>query len=209
MGLGSLLGGYGYGYGYGYGMAIAMGLTFVIAIAGGIVLHFTFLSPKNENKFTGFLGWIYEFFNFRKLLIETILRITYLIATIYMVFVGFITLFSSFFGGVLVLLGGLIGTRIIYEVSLLFILLCRNVSDISKKLGAESEPSKPAPIAEPVQPIVQQPVASVQPVAPVQTPVAEPVVEAIPVTPNNACPACGAQCADDARFCMSCGTARK
>ena len=36
-------------------------ISAVLAIVGGIVLYFTFLSKKNEGKFTGFLGWVYDF----------------------------------------------------------------------------------------------------------------------------------------------------
>ena len=36
-------------------------VSVILAIIGGIVLYFTFLSKKNEGKFTGFLGWLYDF----------------------------------------------------------------------------------------------------------------------------------------------------
>ena len=35
-------------------------VSVILAIIGGIVLYFTFLSKKNEGKFTGFLGWLYD-----------------------------------------------------------------------------------------------------------------------------------------------------
>ena len=39
-------------------------VSVILAIIGGIVLYFTFLSKKNEGKFTGFLGWLYDFLTF-------------------------------------------------------------------------------------------------------------------------------------------------
>ena len=41
-------------------------VSVILAIIGGIVLYFTFLSKKNEGKFTGFLGWLYDFLTFKK-----------------------------------------------------------------------------------------------------------------------------------------------
>ena len=39
-------------------------ISAILAVIGGIVLYFTFLSKKNEGKFTGFLGWMYDFLTF-------------------------------------------------------------------------------------------------------------------------------------------------
>ena len=36
-------------------------------------------TKKNEGKFTGFLGWMYDFLTFKKMVIENILKILYLI----------------------------------------------------------------------------------------------------------------------------------
>ena len=55
----------------------------VIALIGGIVLYFTFLNSKNEGRFKGFLGWMYDFLTFRKMMLEALLRICYLILVIY------------------------------------------------------------------------------------------------------------------------------
>ena len=121
----------------------------ILALVGGIALYFTFLSPKNEKKFPGFLGWLYDFLSFKKLLVETILKIVYLITA------GFITLYSlavlfvgggnfgeNFFAFLMTLVIGNVIARVAYEFSLLFVLICRNVSDINKKLsgGDEAQP---------------------------------------------------------------------
>ena len=59
--------------------AIWIIVSLVLAIVGGIVLYFTFLKKDNEGKYTGFLGWMYDFLTFKKLTIENVLKILYLI----------------------------------------------------------------------------------------------------------------------------------
>lgn len=58
--------------------AIWIIVSLVLAIVGGIVLYFTFLKKDNEGKYTGFLGWMYDFLTFKKLTIENVLKILYL-----------------------------------------------------------------------------------------------------------------------------------
>ena len=110
-------------------MIISAGL----GVIGGIVLHFTFLSKKNEGKFKGFLGWLQDFLTFKKMLIENLLKITYLILTV------FITLASLGMGNILVvvltLILGNLAVRIIYEFSLILLIMCRNTTEINKKLS--------------------------------------------------------------------------
>ena len=63
--------------------AIWIIVSLVLAIVGGIVLYFTFLKKDNEGKYTGFLGWMYDFLTFKKLTIENVLKILYLICAIF------------------------------------------------------------------------------------------------------------------------------
>ena len=58
-------------------------VSVILAIIGGIVLYFTFLSKKNEGKFTGFLGWLYDFLTFKKMMIENVLKILYIIVALF------------------------------------------------------------------------------------------------------------------------------
>ena len=41
-------------------------LSLILAIVGGILIYFLFLSKKNEGKFKGFLGWLYDFLSFKR-----------------------------------------------------------------------------------------------------------------------------------------------
>ena len=53
-------------------MSVLAIISVIIAVAGGILLYFLFLSPKNQGKFTGFLGWMYDFLSFKKLVLNTV-----------------------------------------------------------------------------------------------------------------------------------------
>ena len=149
-------------------------ICIILAFAGGIVLYCTFLSKKNNGRFTGFLGWLYDTLSFNSLLLEMLLKICYLITA------GFITLYSivllftpgaGFLVFIVLLVLGNILVRIAYEFMLMLIIITRNTSDLNKKLGGSdgSSPSfgpasyKPnAPRQQTYQPY-QQPNAPQQP----------------------------------------------
>ena len=125
-------------YSYNSSVASAAGWTIaalVIALIGGIVLYFTFLAKKNENKFNGFLGWAYDFLNFKKFLAETLLKISYLIIAIYITLSSLSMIGINFLGFVLYLILGNVVARIVYEFLLIAIVNCRNTTEINKKLS--------------------------------------------------------------------------
>ena len=117
-------------------------ISAVIAVIGGIVLYFTFLSKKNEGKYTGFLGWMYDFLTFKKMVIENILKIIYLIAASFITLASFAVISNSFLSFVLVLVVGNLITRIMYELFLVVLIICRNTTDISKKLDKKEKKKK-------------------------------------------------------------------
>ena len=110
-------------------------IALVIAVIGGIALYFTFLNKKNDGKWTGFLGWLYNTLTFKNMIVETILKILYLVIAI------FITLYSLGLIAVNIILAlgllviGNIIVRVCYEFMLLAIITCRNTSDINSKLN--------------------------------------------------------------------------
>lgn len=114
------------------GVVIWTIIAAVIAVIGGITLYFVFL--KSKNKFTGFLAKLQDFLNFKSLVLEDILKITYLILTIFITLNSFgliaVNVGTFFF----TLIVGNLGLRIGYELSILIIKICRNTSDINKKL---------------------------------------------------------------------------
>lgn len=107
-------------------------LSLILAIVGGILVYFLFLSKKNEGKFTGFLGWLYDFLSFKKMFLETLLKVTYLIIAIYITLSSFALIGESFLAFLLQLLLGNVIARVVYEFSLILLVICRNTTEIAK-----------------------------------------------------------------------------
>lgn len=114
-------------------------IAIVIAIIGGIALYFTFLSKKNEGKFTGFLGWTYEFLSFKKMFSENLLKVLYLIVAIFITLFSFGLIKVSFLSFICVLVLGNVVIRIIYEFLLIKLMICRNTTEINAKLSKNKE----------------------------------------------------------------------
>lgn len=114
--------------------AIWIIVSLVLAIVGGIVLYFTFLKKDNEGKYTGFLGWMYDFLTFKKLTIENVLKILYLICAIFVTLSSFAIISTSFIAFLLYLVVGNLVVRISYELILVRLIICRNTTEINKKL---------------------------------------------------------------------------
>ena len=110
-------------------------VSVILAIIGGIVLYFTFLSKKNEGKFTGFLGWLYDFLTFKKMMIENVLKILYIIVALFVTLSSFGLISISFLAFLLTLVIGNVLTRVIYELLLVKLVICKNTTEIHKKLN--------------------------------------------------------------------------
>lgn len=124
---------------YGYNVANSIEGAFiwtiisaVLAIGGGITLYFLFL--KSNKKFHNFLDKVRDFFNFKSLLLEELLKITYLILTIFITLSSFSLIAVNFVSFLCTLIFGNIVLRITYELSILLIKICKNTSDINDKL---------------------------------------------------------------------------
>ena len=109
-------------------------ISLVLAIVGGLVIYFTFLRKSNETKYTGFWGWMYDFLTFKKMVIENILKICYLIVALFITLSSFAMISSSFLAFIVYLLVGNLIARIFYELFLVVLIICRNTTDINKKL---------------------------------------------------------------------------
>ena len=110
-------------------------VSVILAIIGGIVLYFTFLSKKNEGKFTGFLGWLYDFLTFKKMMIENVLKILYIIVALFVTLSSFGLISISFLAFLLTLVIGNVLTRVRYELLLVKLVICKNTTEINKKLN--------------------------------------------------------------------------
>ena len=123
-------------------LGIWMIISVVIAIAGGIVVYILFLNKENENKFIGFTAWLYDFLSFKKMLLETILKVCYLITAIYITLVGLGLLSVNILSALMTIIVGNVVARIIYEFSLVLLTICRNTTEINKKLKNPEKPKK-------------------------------------------------------------------
>ena len=121
------------------GSSVWLIVSIVLSIVGGILIYFLFLSKKNEGKFTGFLGWLYDFLSFKKMFLETLLKITYLIVALYITLSSFALIGSSFFGFLMTLIVGNIVARVVYEFSLVLLVICRNTTEIAKNTSKKPE----------------------------------------------------------------------
>lgn len=103
----------------------------IIALIGGILVHFLFVKSKKEptNKF---LVWLKDFLAFKIMWIETLLKIIYYIATIYVVLASFSMISVSFLSFLLMLILAPIGIRLLYEALMMGIMIWRNTQDIAK-----------------------------------------------------------------------------
>lgn len=109
-------------------------LSLILAVIGGILVYFLFLKKDNENKFTGFKKYLYEFLSFKKMWLETILKVSYLIITIYISLMSLELIKTSFLLFIITFTLGNIIIRVVYEISLLLLTICRNTTEINKKL---------------------------------------------------------------------------
>ena len=141
-------------------------ICIILAVVGGIVLQITFLSKKKENKYTGFVGFLYRFLNFKELLAEILLKVIYTITSLFITIYSIALLFTAsnnvginLIAFLSMLVIGNAVVRLVYEFLLLSLIICRNTTEINRKLGPDKEPEKPNNTAQQFyeQPIINQP----------------------------------------------------
>lgn len=116
------------------GAGIWLIIAAILAIVGGILVYFLFVKSKNEPK-GKFAKWLKEFLSFKVMWLEPILKCVYYIATIATILISFG--FLGFGGtGVLMffltLILGPIAVRLMYEFTMMFIMIWRNTRDIAE-----------------------------------------------------------------------------
>ena len=132
----------------------------IAAVAVMIWLYAKVLPKKLDGTFEK--EWhqkLHDFFHFKKLYLEEVLKFIYTLATVAVVCVGVFMLFgytgwgrykdSTFLYGLIMIVGGPISVRLAYEGIMMFILLVKNTMEINNKLGAKKqEPVAAEEIAE-------------------------------------------------------------
>lgn len=110
-----------------------------VALIAAVLIFIFFLAKKNEGKFTGFLGWLYEFLSFDKMIAEGLIKITYVFLAIWITLDSFTFIGVSFPIFLLTLVGGNVIIRVLYELSVVILKICRNTAEINKKLTKRDE----------------------------------------------------------------------
>ena len=105
-------------------------ISFILAIIGGILLYVLFTTDKNEGKFKGFLGWVYSFLRFDKMLIEILLKVVYMIGAIFITLASFALIPQSFLSFILMLVFGNVALRLGFEASMVAISIWKNTTVI-------------------------------------------------------------------------------
>ena len=185
-------------------------ISIVAAFIATILLFILVLPDKKRANLNGFFKGIADIFNFRTLLIEKIVKFLYTFTTIAAVLFGFFMLFMQEFGrslalyGLLVMFISPIAIRLMFEITMMAILLVKNVIEINNKLGYKNSDDKgntSSPFAELKLPKKVE--APAQPKA-----AAEPAQQTAPAQPKtpSVCATCGTLRANEnAPFCTNCG----
>ena len=129
--------------------SVATVLGIISSIAVIVFLYVKVLPQKYNGKLENkYLQWMHNYFNFKKLYLEDILKFIFVVGTVFFVCVGFFMMFSvtetyfgdqsNFVAGLSVLIFGPITMRFIFELQMMGILLVRNVMEINKKMKKTS-----------------------------------------------------------------------
>lgn len=105
----------------------------VLAVVGGFLVYYLFIKPnkKMPNKF---LTWLKDFSDFKTMVIEPILKISYLMLAIFITLNSFSLISVSFLAFILTLVFSNLILRIIYESTLILLMIWKNTSEINKKM---------------------------------------------------------------------------
>lgn len=128
---------------------LVVGILLALALT---VLAFIFVVPEKKRTKLGKIGaLLHDTFNFKFLIIEKIIQALYIFSTFACIACGLCMLFgvsiyisdyySNFFWyggyGLLVMIGGPIVLRIVFELTMMFLLLVKNVMQINSKIKSE------------------------------------------------------------------------
>ena len=131
---------------YGYGIEEAVEsvaytamwtvVSLILAIIGGILVYFLFIKGK-DLKLSAGLQKLRDLLDFKIMLIEPILKILYLVITLFIMLSSFSLITVNFIGFLLMFILGPIVVRIIYEASIMFLMIWKNTKIIADNTDKE------------------------------------------------------------------------
>lgn len=124
----------------------ALTLGGIAALAAVIFLYIKVLPKRLDGTFTNpVMQWLHDYFHFKNLYIESVMRFIFVLTTAAVVCVGVFMMLgyvgygrykeSTFLPGLLMTVIGPVVLRLVYEGTMMFILLVKNVIEINKKLS--------------------------------------------------------------------------
>lgn len=116
-------------------------VSLVIAIIGGVLVYFLFIKGK-DLKLSDGLKKFRDLLDFKIMLIEPILKILYLVFTIFVILTSFNLITTNFLAFLLMLILGPVIIRIIYEASLMLVMIWKNTKIIADNTKIEKSDKK-------------------------------------------------------------------
>ena len=108
-------------------------IALVLAIVGAFLGYFMFVRPEKQYP-QKFVNWLRSFLNFNEMLIEPILKITYIFLALFITLTSFSFISLSFTYFLIYLIGGNLVVRVIYEASMMMVGIWKNTKEINKKM---------------------------------------------------------------------------
>lgn len=108
-------------------------IALVLAIVGAILAYFLFV--KSDKKYgQKFVDWLKNFLNFNEMIIEPILKMSYIFFAIFITLTSFNFITYSFPYFLFYLIGGNLLIRVAYESIMIMIGIWKNTKEINKKI---------------------------------------------------------------------------
>jgi len=114
----------------------------IIGLILGIVLAIIFLPTRKRPNYAKnpALLFLYEFFNFKTMLLGVILKIFYIASAIALVFVGLYYMFGiSFFGGLAILILGNVLIRVLFESIMLLFSVNDSLTSLTRHITGKED----------------------------------------------------------------------
>ncbi len=125
---------YYYKYSYEINPVVTV-MLFIFAVVLGVIAYYGFVKKDGKPK-SAFFAKLKDFLNFDTMIIEGLLKATYIILAIFVTLFSFQIIPINFLEFLFVLVFGNILVRVAYETSMVVLLIWRNTSEINKKTKA-------------------------------------------------------------------------
>jgi len=121
-------------------------IALALAVAATVAVCLFILPKSKANHPNVYIAKAHDIVNFKSLLIDKLIKVLYIFSTCFVVLFAIFELFAGlpFLWFLILLIGGPILIRLLYESFMLFVLLTQNVIEINRKLGGSpAEPEAP------------------------------------------------------------------